>query len=110
MAYILLLIGLLAAISGIRGTQNELGKQVVSDFTGEGNFVYWVVAIFAVGAVGYIKGLEKLSDAFLVLLILVLVLAAGNPGRSGGGFFEKFMEGIKEGTKANQKMTAINAP
>lgn len=109
MAYILLFIGLLASIAGIRGTEAELGKTLVGDFTGPGNFVYWVVAIFGVGAVGYIKGLEKFSDAFLVLIIVSLIVANGDPSKQGGGFFAKFQAGLKEGT-GTSKMTTENAP
>lgn len=91
MAFILVLIGLLLVVSAIRGTQAELGSQVVSDFTGPGNFVYWILALGIVGAVGYVGDLQKFSRAFMALLIIVLLL-------SNKGFFNQFTKSIQTGT------------
>lgn len=72
-------------IAGLRGQGEDVSKLLQGDLTGKGSFVPWVLAILAVGAVGYIDELRPVSDAFLVLLLVVLLL-------SNGGFFDKFFE------------------
>lgn len=82
MGFIVIIIGLLLSIAAARGKHRELGELVKGDFTGPNNFFAWVVAILVIGGLGYIKSLKPLTDAFLVLLILVLFL-------SNGGFFNR---------------------
>jgi len=60
---------------------------VKGDFAGQGNFIYWLVAILAVGVLGYIPRVRPISDAFLVLIIVVLFL-------SKKGFFAQFNQSI----------------
>ncbi len=91
MPFALLMIGILAVVVGIRDTQKEFGQQLVSDFTGSGNFIYWVISIFAIGFLGYIPELQKFSRAFLSLVILSLLL-------SNKGFFAQFNSQIQSGT------------
>ncbi len=61
------------------------------DFTGQNNFFYWIMALFIVGAVGYYKPLKPVSNAFMLLIFVVLFLSHDN-------FVEKFMQEIKSGT------------
>jgi hypothetical protein len=56
------------------------------DFSGKGNFFYWVLAIVAIGAIGYLPKAKPVSDGLLVLIILALFLAVGKPGSNGGVF------------------------
>ena len=91
MPYVLLFIGAVLIISGIRNTQGQLGKLLISDFTGSGNFIYWIVSIIVVGSIGYIDGFEKFSRAFMVLIVLALLL-------SNKGFFTQFVSALKSGT------------
>lgn len=98
MPFALLIVGILVIVSAVRGTTAQLGTLVAGDFTGPGNFVYWMLAIIIIGAVGYIPKVQPLSVAFITLLILVLVLARGNPNSAGGGFFQKFVSAIGVGT------------
>lgn len=46
-----------------------------NDFTGKNNYWYWVLSILIVGSIGYIKPLQPVSRAFLVLIVIVLVLS-----------------------------------
>lgn len=91
MPFALVLIGLIMIISGVKNTQSMLGQQLVKDFTGSGNFVYWIVSIFVVGSLGYIPGFEKFSRAFMALIVLTLFLA-------NGGFFQQFTQALQGGT------------
>ena len=82
--------------TGVRGTTKDFYKLLKGDFlsdtdsTGKvtrAGYIYWMVSILILGAVGYIQGLEKLSKGFLVLVVVVLFL--GNQ-KNETGFFEKF--------------------
>lgn len=90
MPFALLTIGIVLITAGVRGTQGDLYKLVKGDFTGQGSFLHWFVAILVVGAIGYVESLRPFSRAFMVLLIVVLFL-------SNGGFFKKFNQQIFEG-------------
>jgi hypothetical protein len=101
MPFCLLFFGTLFLVAGVRDKAKELNGLLVDDFTGEGNFLYWLVAIVIIGSVGYIPRMKKLSDAFLALVVLVMFLHNGNPSGSGGGFFQQFTSAlnIKKGTE-----------
>jgi hypothetical protein len=121
MPFALLMIGIVLVIAGIRNTQDDLFALVKGDFTGQANFIYWVISILIIGAVGYVPKLKPVSTGFLVLVILVLFLKRGDPKGVGGGFFEKFtaalnitqqpaslagvVPGIARGTGANGPAT-----
>jgi hypothetical protein len=99
MAFALLLVGLVMIVSAVRNTQDALVCLIKGDFTttgsNTGNFLYWVVALLIIGAVGYINKLKPVSDAFLVMIILALFLASGDPAKmTGGGFFKQFSSAI----------------
>jgi len=81
MPYAFILAGLILLVSAVRGTQTDLFNLLKGDVI-DGHFLWWIVAIFAVASVGYIKPLKPVSDAFLVLIILVLFL-------SNHGFFNE---------------------
>jgi len=84
----LVFIGVVILVVAIRGTEKEFFALLKSDFTGPGNFIYWVLAFYLIGAVGYFPPLRKLSNTFLVLVILALFL-------SNRGFFVKFTDALK---------------
>lgn len=87
-------------VTGAKGTYAQFGQQVAADFTGPGNFTYWIAAIGAVGAVGYIDALKTVSRLFMALLLIVLVL-------SNKGFFAKFSAALKQGPVAPQSNTTF---
>lgn len=102
----LLLIGILFLTAAARGNKcngqqcsDMLFTTLKSDFTGPDNFIYWGIALFIIGAAGYYKPFKPLSNAFLLLVILVLFL-------SNRGFFAKFMEQIGSTAVANSGVNA----
>lgn len=98
MPFALLIIGLVLLTTAVRGTQDDLFTLVKKDFTGQNNFIYWVVSILIIGSLGYVPKLKSFSVAFLGLVIIVLVLTKGNPNGIGGGFFNQFTAQLKSTT------------
>lgn len=92
MPFALLTIGMILIITGFQNTYAEFGKLVAGDFTGKGNFLYWILAIGVVGAIGYNKTAQPFSRAFIVLLLVVLFLTKGN------GFFGRLNSDIQSGS------------
>lgn len=80
MIFGILIIGLLLIATALKGTEHELGQQLVYDFIGASGFIAWVGAILAIGAIGYIPGLRSPSRWMLALLATVMVV------RNGGVF------------------------
>jgi hypothetical protein len=111
MPFVLFIAGLLLIVSVVRGKTDLLYTLIKNDFTGTNSFVPWIVSIFFIGALGYVPSIRPITNAFLVLVIIVLFL-------SNGGFFAKFIQqtGIGSGiTAANignvpslGKMPSIN--
>lgn len=80
-------------VTGAKGTYAAFGSQLAGDFTGPGNFTYWVAAIGAVGAVGYVDALRTVSRLFLTLILISMVLA-------NKGFFNQLTAALKSGPVA----------
>lgn len=93
MAYVVIIVGIFLTVAGVRGTQNDLFTLVKGDFTGQTSFIYWLFAIAVVGALGYIPQLKGLSNAFLLLILVVLVL------HNGTGFFSQLQSGLQSTTQ-----------
>ena len=100
MAFALLVIGIVLLTSAIRNTQDCLVQLINADFTGPGNFAYWIVAFIVVGAIGYVDRLKKVSDGLLVLILVALFLSRGSPNFPGGGFFTQFIKAL-QGTETS---------
>lgn len=83
----LLIIGIIFLTAAARGTHQLLFDTLKDDFTGPNNFLYWGIALFVIGAIGYYKPLKPISTAFMTLVIVVLFI-------SNRGFFEQFMRQI----------------
>lgn len=95
MPFALIFIGIVLLASGIKGTSGDLIKLAKGDLQGNNSYIYWMLAIVAIGSIGYIPAFAKLSHAFLVLVLIVLVLKEGNSNGKGGGFFTEFQNAIK---------------
>jgi hypothetical protein len=80
MPFALMFIGIVFIVVAARDMEAPFLALLKGDFTGPGNFFYWILALFVVGAVGYIPKAKPVSDALLVAIILALVLAAGKKG------------------------------
>lgn len=89
MPFIFILIAIMLIFMGYRGTQKDFFALLKGDFTGQNNFIYWIISLFVVGAIGYIPKLKNFSDSFMVLILLILII-------SNNGFFNKFTSQIKE--------------
>lgn len=88
-----LIIGVLLVVVGINNKLDELGELVKDDFTPANNvagFQTWLVALFVVGSLGYVRALRPVANSFLVLIIISLML-------SNKGFFAKFNQAVKIG-------------
>jgi len=77
MPFALIIIGIVLLVSSVRNTQDDLYTLVKGDFTGQNNYLYWMVSILIIGALGYVEALKPISRAFLALLIVVLFLSHG---------------------------------
>lgn len=84
MPFALILAGIALILVGYQGTQTQFFGLLESDVP---KFAVWGVAIFIIGAIGYIPRAKDLSNAFLVLVILGLFI-------SNAGFFAKFNSAI----------------
>jgi len=98
MPFALLLVGILLVVAAVRNTvtdnsttgQKGLTTLVKGDFTGQNNFIYWLVAILVIGALGYIDSLKTLSRAFMGLILVALFLT----GKNGSNFFSGFQSAL----------------
>lgn len=95
MAWAFLFIGIVLIITAWKKKQDDLFALLKDDFTGDGNFFYWVLAIVILIALGTFKPIRPVTDAFLGLVILVIIIA---PYRNGRDLFSEFRSQIKEGT------------
>lgn len=110
MSFALLIIGITLVVAAVRNTQNTLITLLQTDFTGANNFWYWIVALLAVGAIGYVPKLKPLSDGLIVIILLALILTRANPKAPRGGFFQQFTEALGTTTKtAGIKTTGTTA-
>jgi hypothetical protein len=109
MPFVLITIGVVLLVAAVRGTQEDLYYLAAGDFIGKDNFIFWFLSILIIGAIGYIPKMKPISDGFLILVILVLFLKRGQPGVSGGGFFEQFNQAIATTQSATDPVTAQTA-
>lgn len=92
MAFVLLFIGFVLLVVGVRGEQDAFNQLILDLFTGPNNLTFWALAILMVGALGYVKPLRGLAIAFMTLILISLLV--GNQQ-----FFNKLFEQIKAGTQ-----------
>lgn len=78
MPFFFVFVGVLLIVTGVKDTYVALGNQIVKDFTGPSNFFVWVLALGAVGSLGYVEKLRPFSNAFMVLILLAMVLTNSN--------------------------------
>lgn len=105
MPFIMLLFGAIMLVVAFRGNQAKLGALLKKDFSGEGNFFYWLSALCAIGAVGYVPQLRIFSRLLIGLVMIVLVLATNRNGK--GGFFDRFTAALG-GIKASAPTASEN--
>lgn len=85
MGFVLIIFGIAFLLAGYHGNAKALFTQLGGEFTGTPSFGKWAIAILVIGGIGYIKPIKPVSDAFLLLVIVVLFL-------SDKGFFAQFSQ------------------
>lgn len=75
MPFVLLFFAIAFVVVGFRGTTKQFIGLLEQDFVSTDGFLPWAVAVIAIGAVGYVPRIKPLSDAFLVLIIVVMLIA-----------------------------------
>lgn len=73
MPFVFSISGVMLIIAGVRGKTSDLMLLVKSDFTGQPNYFEWMIAIFLVGAIGYVKELSTISRMFMFLVLAGLL-------------------------------------
>lgn len=101
MPFVLFIAGLLLIVSAVRGKTDSLYALIKNDLTGTNSFVPWIISIFFIGALGYVPSIRPITNAFLVLVIIVLFL-------SNGGFFAKFIQQTGIGTSSGGVLGNFN--
>jgi hypothetical protein len=89
MPFALVAVGLTLIVTGARNTYAQLGAQLAADGSA---FLKWIVAIGAVGALGYIQELRQFSHWFMALILLSMIL-------SNRGVFAQFTAALNAGPK-----------
>lgn len=95
MAFALLFIGVIFLVSAVKGNQSDLFALLKKDFTGQDNFIYWIMAVIVIVSLGNIKAVKPVTDAFLVLILVGIVFAQY---RGGKDLFASFIDQVKKGT------------
>ena len=90
MPFVLIIAGIVLLVAAVRNTQQCLFFLLGHDFTGQNNFIYWFLSILIIGAIGYIPKAKPISDGFLILVILTLIL------KEKSGFFDMFQKQISQ--------------
>lgn len=93
MLFGLALMGMLLIASALKGTEHELGQQLQSDLIGSNGFIVWIFAILAIGAIGYVPGLETVSNYLLALVMVVVVVR-------NGGIWSQAQLALQQASKA----------
>lgn len=92
MPFALVFIGLLLIVTGAKNTYREFGAELTADFTGQGNFTWWIASLGTIGALGYIKELQTFSRLFMTLIIVAMIL-------SNRGVFAQATSALQSGPK-----------
>lgn len=103
MPFALIVFGLVLTVASVRGRENDLFALLKSELTGPNNFVYWFLAIVAIGSIGYIPRLRGFANAFMALVLIALLLHER-------GFFAQFSAALKPSQSNKQSAPANAAP
>jgi len=86
--FVLILVGFGLVSAAWRGQEDKLLAILKDDFTGQNNFVAWLVALIILGSIGsFWEDARPVTDAFLVLVVVALII-------SQDGFWEKLKQQV----------------
>lgn len=103
MPFFLIIAGIIMMVSALRGVQGCLIAEIETEFQGAGSFIWWVAAIFMVGALGYSDTLRPISNAFLALIIIAMFLYAA----ATQNLFQQFTSAISAGSNLGATLSTI---
>ncbi len=86
MPILILAIAIILVIAGINNQLSLLGGLIKEDVTpsdGSVSFGIWILAIAIAGSIGYVKPLRPISNGFLILIFLGILLSAQKGNQSG---------------------------
>lgn len=95
MPFFLLIAGIILIVAAYRKKHGELFALIKEDFFGDNNFVMWSLSIVLLISLGYVKQLKPITDAFLVLIILVIIV---RNYRDNKDILSMFIEQVKGST------------
>jgi hypothetical protein len=95
MPFALFFIGIFLIVVGVRNQQGQFIALLGGDFSGPGNFFYWILALIAVGSIGFIPKAKPVSDGLLVLILIALLLGSAKTTATGGGLFTQLTNALK---------------
>lgn len=75
MPFVLLFIGLVAILVGVRGHGKDAGDLLAKEFTGSNSFIQWFLAIMILGLIGYYKPAKPVADGMIGLLIVAMIIS-----------------------------------
>lgn len=94
-----LFVGVMFIVLAYRGTIGDFEKLLVGTFTGAQSFVVWVSAILILGLLGFFKPIRPITDAFIGLIILVIIL-------KNSGLFAQFNQALRSPVNTSPSSTA----
>lgn len=99
MPFVFIVVGIGFVVIAIRGTQATAFQLLQSEFSGANSFIKWALAIFILGALGYIQTIRPVTRALLALVLLVIFLV------NGKGLFAQFNAQIAHPTAPTGNVT-----
>lgn len=91
MPFAFLIVALFLIVIAVRNQTANAVTLMKSEFTGPHSFIQWFLAISVIGSVGYIKPIKPVADAFLFLILLVMIISDQNKN----GIFAKFQDALQ---------------
>jgi Na+/serine symporter len=109
MPFLLSIIGIVLIVSAYQNTYKQLGSLIANDFTGSGNFLYWMIAVLVVGSIGYYSsGSQTVSRLFLVL-ILIGILVSNKSASVISSIIPQIQSGTTKQTSASSTSGSVNS-
>jgi hypothetical protein len=103
MPIVIIVIGIVLIFAAINNKLEQLSQLLQDEWSpsesGVVGFPVWLGAISVVAVIGYVKELKPISNAFMVLIFVVLFLVGGQ----GGSFFKNLFAAFQNKNLANSQ-------